>query len=78
MAVLDVRLTTYDGRDRLATMRHATVASRKVVMSLAHVACRKSYVPPPRNDPGTAATGETPVVPVGRQDGGSPYGRDKA
>ena len=48
---LDVRLTTYDGRDRLATMRHATVASRKVVMSLAHVVCRKSHVPSPRNAP---------------------------
>ena len=26
-------------------------------------------------DPRAAATGETPVVPVSRQDGGSPYGR---
>jgi len=36
---------------RLSTMRHATVASRKVVMSLAHVARRMSRVPPPKKRP---------------------------
>ena len=46
---LDVRLTTYDGRDRLSTMRHATVASRKVVMSLPYVARRTSHVQNPKN-----------------------------
>ena len=44
MVVLDVRRATRDMRDRLSTMRHATAASRKVVMSLAHVACRTSHV----------------------------------